>query len=60
MEAIEIVSAQLLEDEFELKALFVAEGFEKIRLLNTVKEIINTNDETRKRFEISARTVFRK
>ena len=37
-----------------------AEGFEKIKLLSDVKEIINANDEARKRFEISARAVFRK
>ena len=60
MEAIEIVSAQLREEDFDLNSLFSAQGFEKIRLLNQVKEIINSNDETRKRFEISARAVFRK
>lgn len=60
MEAIEIVSSQLNEDGFTLNTLFAAEGFEKIKLLSDVKEIINANDETRKRFEISARAVFRK
>ena len=59
-EAIAIVSEQLRDDGFHLASLQTAEGFEKVKALRDVKEIINTNDETRKGFEIAARAVFRK
>ena len=59
-EAIAIVSEQLRDDGFDLAILHDIQGFEKLETLKDVKEIINTNDETRKRFEIGARAVFRK
>ena len=59
-QALTIVSEQLRDDGFDLEILHIAEGFEKIDLLKQAKEIINANDETRKRFEIGARAVFRK
>ncbi len=59
-EAFAIVREQLKEKEFDLSALHTAEGFKKLELLAQVKNLINENDETRKRFELSARTVFRK
>lgn len=48
------------DDGFDLGRLQPALGFDKVKALKEVKELINTNDETRKRFEISARAVFRK
>lgn len=59
-ESVEIVSEQLREEGFDLVSLQVAEGFAKVKALKDVKELINANDETRKRFEIGARAVFRK
>ncbi|MGP9792131.1 type I restriction enzyme endonuclease domain-containing protein, partial [Roseinatronobacter sp. NSM] len=59
-EAIVIVRESLRKDGFGLERLHEAEGFEKLRALRDAKELINTNDETRKRFEIGARAVFRK
>ena len=59
-EAIAIVSEQLRDDGFDLASLNEAEGFDKVKALKEAKEIINANDETRKRFEIGARAVFRK
>ncbi len=59
-EAIAIVSEQLSDEGFDLTILHELEGFEKLEMLKQVKEIIKANDETRKRFEISARAVFRK
>lgn len=37
-----------------------ATGFDKLKALRDAKELINTNDETRKGFEITAGAVFRK
>ncbi|MCY4206523.1 MAG: type I restriction endonuclease subunit R [Roseovarius sp.] len=59
-EAIAIVSEQLRDDGFDLATLHQIEGFAKLEMLKEAKEIINVNDETRKRFEIGARAVFRK
>lgn len=59
-EAIAIVREQLSSKGFELSDLHDTEGFKKLELLALVKNLINENDETRKRFELSARTVFRK
>jgi type I restriction enzyme R subunit len=59
-EAILIVRERLHADGFGLERLHEAVGFEKLKALKDAKELINANDETRKRFEISARAVFRK
>jgi type I restriction enzyme R subunit len=59
-EAIVIVREGLRKDGFGLERLHDAEGFDKLKALRDAKELINTNDETRKRFEIGARAVFRK
>jgi type I restriction enzyme, R subunit len=60
VEAIVIVREGLRKDGFGLERLHDAEGFDKLKALRDAKELINTNDETRKRFEIGARAVFRK
>ncbi|PZX37972.1 type I restriction enzyme R subunit [Roseinatronobacter thiooxidans] len=59
-EAIVIIREGLRKDGFGLERLHDAEGFDKLKALRDAKELINTNDETRKRFEIGARAVFRK
>ncbi len=59
-EAIDIVREGLRAEGFALERLHEAAGFDKLRALKDAKELINANDETRKRFEIAARAVFRK
>ena len=50
----------LRADAFGLERLHAKDGFQKLKALKDAKELINVNDETRKRFEIAARSVFRK
>ena len=59
-EAIQIVRDQLTSNGFELNNLIQETGFSKNKALVNAKEAININDESRKRFEISARVVFKK
>ena len=59
-EAIQIVRDQLTSNGFELNNLIQETGFSKNKALVNAKEAININDESRKRFEISARMVFKK
>ncbi len=59
-EAIEFVRQQLKENGFEIETLKTATGFAKNKALVDAKEAINIDDESRKKFEISARAVFRK
>ena len=59
-EAIQLVRDQLSSNGFELDELINATGFAKNKALVDAKEAINIDDESRKRFEISARAVFRK
>lgn len=59
-EAIEFVRQQLKGNGFELETLKTATGFAKNKALVDAKESVNVDDESRKKFEISARSVFRK
>lgn len=59
-EAIQIVREGLRADGFGLERLYVEDGFKKLKELKDAKELINANDESRKRFEVAARAVFRK
>ena len=59
-ETILIVREGLRADGFGLERMHAQSGFEKLKALKDAKELINAKDETRKRFEISARAVFRK
>lgn len=59
-EAIQLVRQALRGKGFGLERLHSATGFEKLKALKDAKEIINVSDETRKRFEVGARAVFRK
>lgn len=59
-DAIQLVREGLGADGFGLERLHVEDGFKKLRALKDAKEFINASNETRKRFEIAARAVFRK
>lgn len=59
-EALTLVKAFLKEQGFRLANIIDAKGFDRISAIVDAKEAINQNDETRKRFEILAREVFRK
>jgi type I restriction enzyme R subunit len=59
-EAIALVRAFLTERQETLEAVTGSAGFERNAGLVRVKEAINENDESRKRFEILAREVFTK
>jgi len=59
-EAMEFVRQQLKDNGFELETLKTATGFAKNKALVDAKEAVNVDDESRKKFEISARSVFRK
>ena len=60
LEAIDMVRSFLARKAFRLEDIIEKSGFERNAAIVASKEIINENDETRKRFEIMARTVFRK
>jgi type I restriction enzyme R subunit len=59
-EAIEAVRAFLSTQEFRLETVLELQGFERNKAIIDAKEIVNRNDETRKRFEIICREVFKK
>ena len=60
LEAINMVRSFLAVNIFQLEDIIDESGFKRNASIIAAKEIINDNDETRKRFEIMARTVFRK
>ena len=59
-ESIEAVRAFLAAKAFRLEEIIEKGGFERNAAIAAAKEVVNENDETRKRFEIMARTVFRR
>lgn len=59
-EAIDLVSGNLGEHDFKLSYITEKTGFARNAAIITAKEAINDNDQTRKRFEIQAREVFKK
>jgi len=59
-ESIEFVRRLLQDNGFELATLKTASGFAKNKALVDAKEAVNIDDESRKKFEIAARSVFRK
>ncbi len=59
-EAIQLVRDFLKREGFLLDRIFAAEGFKRNAEIMAAKEAVNENDQTRKRFEIMARTVFKK
>ncbi|MDV6347763.1 type I restriction endonuclease subunit R [Nitrosomonas sp. Is35] len=59
-EAIEAVRAFLDAKSFRLEDVLEKTGFERNKAIVKAKEAVNQNDETRKRFEIICREVFKK
>ncbi|WP_417514524.1 type I restriction endonuclease subunit R [Marinobacter sp.] len=59
-ETIETIRAFLAKKEFRLEDVLEKTGFERNKVIIDAKEVINQNDETRKRFEIICREVFKK
>lgn len=59
-ESISFVAEFLRKHDFELSKIVTETGFSKNAEIAQAKEVINQNDETRKRFEVMAREVFNK
>ncbi|UKL01406.1 type I restriction endonuclease subunit R [Brevibacillus brevis] len=59
-EAIAFVHAFLEEGGASLDDIIQKTGFERNAAIMTAKDVVNQNDETRKRFEIMCRAVFKK
>ncbi|MEI6423126.1 MAG: type I restriction enzyme endonuclease domain-containing protein, partial [Lentisphaerota bacterium] len=59
-EAIGMVKAFLQERAFRLSEIISKTGFERIATVSRARETINKSEETRKRFEILAREIFKK
>ena len=59
-EAIDHTRAFLKDRGFALETVTVETGFDKISAIKDAKDVINQSEETRKRFEIQARMVFKK
>lgn len=59
-EAIDAVKVFLEAKDFKLESIIEKTGFERNRAIKDAKEAVNENDETRKRFEIICRVVFKK
>ena len=59
-ETIEAVRVFLAAKEFRLEDVLEKTGFERNKAIIDAKEVVNQNDETRKRFEIICREVFKK
>ena len=58
--AIVLVKDYLVEKGSNLTAVIASVGFQRIAAIDNIKNLINENDETRKRFEVMAREVFNK
>ena len=58
-EAVSAVRSFLAEAEFKLEMILDTKGFERNRAIIDAKEAVNQNEETRKRFEIICRAVFK-
>jgi len=59
-EAISEVQEFLFERGYDIESLKNKKGFERVAEIPKAKELINQSEETRKRFEILAREVFKK
>lgn len=57
-QAIEMVVAFLDERKAPLENIISATGFDRNKAIVTAKEVVNENDETRKKFEVMCREVF--
>ncbi len=57
-EAIGLVDKMLSDRNFSLDSITNEKGFERNKAIIMAKEVVNENDETRKRFEVLCREVF--
>src|SRR3989441_5037720 len=60
VEAVALVRGFLEERRFRLEEIIERTGFARNRAISDAKEVVNESDESRKRFEIMAREVFKK
>ena len=60
VDSIEMVRSFLASKDLRLEDIIEKTGFERNAAIVSAKEVINESDETRKRFEIMASSVFRK
>jgi type I restriction enzyme R subunit len=59
-EAIDLVGQFLDKKGFKLESIISTTGFERNAAIIAAKEFVNENDQTRKRFEVMCREVFKK
>jgi type I restriction enzyme R subunit len=59
-EAVSLVCDYLTKHDFDITRIVTETGFTRNASIIEAKEVINQNDESRKRFEIMARAVFKK
>jgi type I restriction enzyme R subunit len=59
-EAISETTNYLTQRGYDINELLDSKGFDRIGAINKAKEVINQSEETRKRYEILAREVFKK
>jgi type I restriction enzyme R subunit len=60
VEAINLVIDFFKAQQFELDSIRQLDGFARNKAISDAKEVVNENDQTRKRFEVMAREVFKK
>ncbi len=59
-ESIDLTKDYLQERGFKLEDIIQSKGFDKNAAIRNAKEVVNQSEETRKRYEILAREVFKK
>jgi type I restriction enzyme R subunit len=59
-EVIALVVDFFKQVNFDLRSIIESEGFARNKTISDAKEVVNANDQTRKRFEVMAREVFKK
>ena len=59
-EAINAVRDFLAQRNFNLSSILVKTGFQRNKVIIDAKEVVNENDESRKRFQVMCREVFKK
>lgn len=59
-ESIGMIKTFLSDQGFQLSQILNSDGFARNKAIMEAKEVINTDDRTRKQYEVMARTVFKK
>jgi len=60
MEAKVLLETYLIEKSVSMDLILNSSGFERNAAIKSIKEAINKNDESRKKFEVTARTFFKR